>query len=510
MRVYFSEVSQAMSVQPRYETYEYTARGPRVRAQSIVECRLADWSANRVLAVQPTVVFGGAEVASGEVRYSGRLFFSVVAATAEGSLVAAERGAEFSHRAECPEAAPAFTADVQLRVEKTELRADGHALVLSAIVTAEISLFMPAQLHRLTGGEGVVCRPASLRVQRISRCAGTVSVEEEFDTDYVGDVLLHSEQIMLTRVACSAGCLEVSGELNIGVLSRREEGDPVSYERIVPFSAEIPCDEASAGLPCEARACVLSANLSASCDEEKGRCRILARIEAEVRGAVYRREELACADDAFLPGMRAAVETSRLETEEPTCSFTANERVCGTAALGGQIDFSCTLQAAALCSVQAAASVSDGEITAEGVLSAVLLCREGELERGIPVSLPFSFPVRCDRARAGDVASVSALCCGVSVRQKKEGEAEVEGTVRLFVTLSARESAPYVSAVEAGEPLPAPAGAVSIWFPAAGDTLWDTAKKLGCSPEEVQASEPGLSYPLTGAERIVVYRRKEV
>ena len=75
-----------MSFQPRYEKYEYTARGASVRAQSIVECRLADWSGNRVLAVQPSVVSGGAEVSSGEVRYGGRLFFSVVAATPEDTI----------------------------------------------------------------------------------------------------------------------------------------------------------------------------------------------------------------------------------------------------------------------------------------------------------------------------------------------------------------------------------------------------------------------------------------
>ena len=93
------------------------------------------------------------------------------------------------------------------------------------------------------------------------------------------------------------------------------------------------------------------------------------------------------------------------------------------------------------------------------------------------------------------------------LRQKKEGEAEVEGTVRLFVTLSSRESYSYVADVEAGDALPE-GSAVSVYFPAAGDTLWDTAKRLGAAPEQLQASEPGLTYPLTGGERIVVYRRK--
>lgn len=57
-----------MSVSPQYETYEYTARGPVLRAQSIVECRLEGRADDRLLAASPRVVFGGAEVLSGEVR----------------------------------------------------------------------------------------------------------------------------------------------------------------------------------------------------------------------------------------------------------------------------------------------------------------------------------------------------------------------------------------------------------------------------------------------------------
>ena len=64
-----------MNISPKYENYEYTARGARIRSQSIVECRLSDWSQNKILAVSPTVVADGAEVLSGEVRYGGKLYF---------------------------------------------------------------------------------------------------------------------------------------------------------------------------------------------------------------------------------------------------------------------------------------------------------------------------------------------------------------------------------------------------------------------------------------------------
>ena len=496
-----------MSVSPQYETYEYTARGPVLRAQSIVECRLEGRADDRLLALSPRVVYGGAEVLSGEVRYGGKLFFSAVLASPDGAVAGVERGAEFSHRAPCEDAAPAQRAEVALHVEKAEYRLEGRSLILSAIVTADIALYAPVQLRYLSGGDGVVCDRSPVRVVRTYPCEGVFAQEEEFETDYVGDILLHSEQVCLSRVVAEPGSLDVAGEVNLSVLAKKEgENEVVSYERLIPFRAEIPCDEAAGGLPCDARAEVVSANLSATCDEEHGRCRILARIELRVAGRVYRAEEVLMPRDAFCPGFGSAPVRGKVSAEEPVCAFTAAERVSGSAASDGPLAEA--LQAAALCGVQIAATVSDGSVACEGVLDAVVFGRDAE---GAPasarVSLPFAFPVRSDRARAGDRAVVTALCCGVSVRRR--GEPEAEGSLKLFVTLYGSEEGEYVSDLAVGAPADEAAGAVTVFFPAAGDTLWQVAKKLDRPPEEIGAAAPGLSFPLAGGERIILWRRKE-
>ena len=497
-----------MEITPSYAAYEYTAVCARLRSQSIVECRMADWAQNRPLAVNPSVLLGSVEVHNGEVRYGGKLYFSVVARAADGAVISAECGAEFSHKAECAEAAPACLADVRLFVEKTETRQDGRALILSAIVTAEIELLAPAQLNYLSGGEGVVCDLRPARLVRRYPCTGSTEFEEEFDTDYVGDVLAHSEQAGLTRVVAGTGVLDVSGEVCLCVLAKRAgESEAVSYERLIPFRAEIPCDEAAAGMACRARVQIGSVHLSASCDEEKGRCRILASVSVRIDGCVYGAEEVLLPADAFCPGHACRLSRTRLSFEEPLCAFTSVERVCGTAALGGKVDFSCALQAAALCRAEAAASVAEGEITVEGVLDTIVFYREGEEENSLPVSLPFSFPIRTDRAKAGGKAQVTAVACGVTVRQKTEGELEAEGTLRLFVTLYGETQAECVCELLAGD-AEAEGAAIRVYVPAAGDTLWDTAKKLGMPPEAVTEREPSLSFPLSGKERIVLYRRK--
>ena len=50
--------------------------------------------------------------------------------------------------------------------------------------------------------------------------------------------------------------------------------------------------------------------------------------------------------------------------------------------------------------------------------------------------------------------------------------------------------------------------AISVFIPKAGDGLWEISKELGASGEEITSTNPDLSFPLTGEERIIIYRQK--
>ena len=67
----------------------------------------------------------------------------------------------------------------------------------------------------------------------------------------------------------------------------------------------------------------------------------------------------------------------------------------------------------------------------------------------------------------------------------------------------------YLTRIEEGEPVETNDCAVSVFLPAAGDGLWEIAKKLNKSPEEVSSCNSDLTFPLTGKERIIVYRSKK-
>ena len=86
-----------MAISANFEQYDINSQQKFIKTQSIVECRLADWSQNKILAVNATVSLTSSESLSGEIHYGGKIYFSVLASTPEGLVTGAERAVEFSH-----------------------------------------------------------------------------------------------------------------------------------------------------------------------------------------------------------------------------------------------------------------------------------------------------------------------------------------------------------------------------------------------------------------------------
>ena len=70
-----------------------------------------------------------------------------------------------------------------------------------------------------------------------------------------------------------------------------------------------------------------------------------------------------------------------------------------------------------------------------------------------------------------------------------------------------REETKYIiTELDLGEERALPTGAVAIHIARKGETLWEAAKALGTTPENVLLQNPGITLPLSGGERVVTYR----
>ncbi len=486
------------------ETQVFRGFGKRkeVSAQTAVECRFGQ-EVETILTTHCSAVLTGADVVSGEVRYFGKAHFSIVYEDAEKHVCRAEKGVEFSAVYKDEFCYPALTARAQIFCENISVRREGASVYATALLGCDIFLYGEQSFEYLAGGD-LILRREPVKVLTAHLVSGNAEVGDEFDTDFLSDILQHAETVNLSAIDCETGILKAEGEINLCILALRG-GTLVSFERLVPFGFEIPCEQAAYGASAEVRVNVIDCTLHADADEEKGKCTITAELTLALDGCVFEETEVDAVTDAFSPAFATSLVFATAESAGVGDVVRVTERLTGKCALSGPVDFSDKFEAVTLQRAEAELVSNEGGKTVDGVAMSTLLIQGADgSHRGIELSLPFSVPFE---AGAG---SVSVLVCGMSARQKQEGEIEAEATLKITVQEKRRVFARLVANCEEGEALPVNDSAVSVYIPRAGDGLWELAKSLKKSPEEVSASNPDIEFPIKEGQRVIVYRKKTV
>lgn len=492
-----------MSLSFQKNSFTHKKKRATLLDETKVECRFPG-EIQTVLAVNATPSPLSLELNEGEAFYRGKLLLSVLYEDGEKNICRSERGMEFSHAAKNPSSAK--EGELLFSVLSVEKKREGASLYLSALIEAKIDLWEEETLTFLEDGD-LPTQKKEVSFLLSKPFDGVFEADDEFETEFLGDILLHGENVNVTECVAEEDSVSLAGEICLNLCALKEENKLISLERLIPFRATLPSEGAVSGDKCRAEVFVESAKISADVSEEKGKSLLSTEFTLRAKGIVTSEQNATIVEDAFSPE-KELLFTAREEEEETLKEpmyFT--ERVFGTALLSGKIDFTDSLVCVLLPSATAEAHSVSGEETADGVLTATLVVKNGEgMHRSLTAELPFSLPIP---KTVGEKKEVRILPCGVSVRQRKEGEAELEATLKCALFPSTLSKTRILSDVTEGEEYAKEDYAVSIYLARRGDTLWETAKRLKRLPEEVQRSNPDLVFPLEKEERILIYRQKK-
>ena len=493
-----------MSIKPQYETYRYTGEVCRLHSQSIVECRLPGSEIGSILAVTATAAPMECVAENGEVRYGGKLLVGVVYEDNDRNVCRLERGAEFFHKAENGNVTPACFAKVAFNADNVSYRREGSGLYISVIVGADIHVYGGRQLEYLTGGENVIAKTQAAEIYRTVCVSGEIEDEDEFDADYVGDILMHGENVLVTRVNAGAGQIEIEGELSVNVCVLKSENNVCSYERLIPITMQIPCDEAFGDVMASASVKVKAASIQAGVDEEKGKSKLVLSYTLAADCFLHAKEEIFTAIDAFSTQAKLTLKKEKEGGRYLTKTLKCIERVSGICSLSPALESDYTLAAAILPRAEIVCKRAENGVEAEGVLQAEVLLKgaDGGYKTS-SLSLPFMFPVDV----AGAEVEADAIVCGLNVRRKKSGETEAEATLKICLRAYENAEWTYIREIEEGEAYEEKDAAISLFALHAGEEVWDVAKRLAYDPDELVKNNPGLEFPVKEGGNILVYRQ---
>ena len=488
-----------MSLSTQSSAGAYSRRVAVIKSQSIVEIRFSGREAGEIVAVYPEVSLSSCEAGSGRVTYGGRLICTIVYADEDGKLCRMQKGAEFSHFADDGNLAPANTVLCALSCEKTQVKRDGSSYLLASVIGAEISVYSTSERTILTSAEGAVTLTENKKLYSAVTFSGESEVEDDFDCN-AEDVLIPAAKVIVTDCNVRAGMAEINGEIYLSILAVRD-GKPVCFDRVVPFKSEIACEDALLARKAVCRAEIKEISVDARVDEEKGKCGVDAVIGLSFAGTYYDEEETQVILDAFSTENQLNLTYSEENAEPCTEIKVFSERVSGLCATKARLDYTCALLAAATPKAEFVRT----ENGIEGSVSATLIYEQNGEIHSTEVNLPFTVELHGLNSLTGEM---SVAVCGVNIRQRSEGECEADAVLKISVSDSENCSVRFVSEITEGEKLNANTCAISVFVPASGDDLWSMAKKLNQSPDEIKATNPDLTFPLTGSERILVFRSK--
>lgn len=491
-----------MLIKPQYNTYRYTTELCKLKSQSIVECRLQSGEIASVLTVYAKATPEELTCSDGEVKYSGKLIVTVVYRDLDGKICRAERGAEFFHKAQNEKINAACFAKAFFNCDGIKTRREGSGFFLSVVVDAQISVYGNASVEYLTSGEGLEVRNCEKEIYKTLCVSGETEEEDGFEMEGVTDVLLHSESAHIAQAYASNGKISIMGEIHLSLCLLKDDGVR-SYERQIPFTVELPVEEWSEKMPVNAKTEIKSARLTVDVDEETNKSKVVFSAVLYSECLTYSKEEISVCDDLFSTDCELSVKTEKVGGRYLTNVQRFSERLSGNASLSLSFEGEIGLQSIVNPRVEIGfkrTTSSGGE--AEGYVEAELLFCGDDGVKATSLTFPFVFPVQ---AEEGEV-EIEGSVYGLSVRKTGE-KIEAEGSLKVMVKTYKNFDCEYVCGVEEGKPLQKKTSALSIYAPAAGDGLWEVAKKLCCKREEIVKSNPELEFPLKGGERLFVYRK---
>ena len=489
-----------MSVQPNYEELKFYGEQTFYK-QTEVECRVnASADIKNVVAVTGAAASVGEEIADGEVRYGGRVTFCVLYETAEGVPAKTECGVEFTDKYENTGASS--VGYINYTVTGAEARFVNGGYIIQAVVNAEINVNKVNTVNVLTGGDDLLCDLEEKEIKTLEESGkSALQLDDEFDLAYpVKDVLMHTATICLSEVQSGIGAIILDGTvfLSLTLLQNNEKNVIVKENRAIPFRLEAEMRSASPEMQAAAFLSLSKCAIKVVVDEEKDTSAVIASFDMDCYGSVYSGKTVRLARDAYSVKNEVGVTVSGFTNRFVTAQYGTAEKISGST----DHEFTDGAEIVAVVGerIENVGLNADNNLIS-GVISATVIEASENGYSGKRAAVPFEVPF------AGNKSTEYAICAAIeNFGYRLRNTLDFDAAIRFSVTEKVTEQYTAVSEISVGDEKTEKTTAISVYIAKGNDTLWDVCKELGVSAEVIAELNPEVTFPLTGAERIIVYR----
>lgn len=458
------------------------------------KCDIPSESVYRVLSVQGDVVITEKNFEDGKYSYYGKLNFFVCYLDSEKNLRRHECDTDFNGEIDGLDNPKLFTTAT---VERTEVDLSGIKLGLKAQVKVKTDIIYSVKTPCFDFADGIIVKKQGAEVSSYNRVSGTFALEEEISFSYpIEEVLCQKIKPIIKGVTAGVGLINVEGEavLSIIALQSGEKKDIIREERVLPFKAEIEADFAMPTDSVYLRVNKKSFKTDVFVDENSGKTDVNISASLVFEGETESHENVEVAVDAFSLTDRTREERRELNFAHFNGEYSESVSVFGAVDLGEEVNFESYTVIGSYAEV-----VSTEEDTVSGVYGVNVLLKTENGLSSKKAEVPFSYKLKENEKPL----SFTAIKPHVTISDKLEVKGEVVVTLVSMLPYSVTALTDIISVGEKKKEN----SAISVYIAKPNEELWDISKRLSVSPENLSANNKELEFPLTGKERIVVYRQ---
>ena len=448
-----------------------------------------------VLGVQAQAHLNDVQAGKDEVGVRGRVCFQVLYTQGDLTRVRSlETGCDFTHTFPLAGVTPSMRVWAGAAVQETEGIAGSGRMTLRALLDVQTEAFETTERACVTGAEDAdEAGNLQTRLQKSAYSMGTTLgqektlVREEFDLPAkleVEDVLSATASAAVSELSGGNGRTAASGTIEVRVLHRPEKaGHPmVLTVHELPFDVAIATPPPEDGTRMQATAEVV--DVMADSAESDG-SRTL-RVEAEVRVTLrqYARREVCLLEDLYsLNGPVVEPTAEQIDVHTLETETEARESTRLQVALPSDMPPIGCMLACLAQPTMTSATPSGRRLDAEGVMHVTLIYLPADSD--IPVAAhthePFvmTFPIE-----AGEDVRVQAYPIETTPGPTTSDRAELRCVLGLRAREHGVQRVRCVMEVTEHPPEKREHGFVLIW-PAAGETRWETARRLRVAQEDL-------------------------
>ncbi len=503
-----------MSFEPVFENITLHEKTGVFTEKLKVECKtgVPTESVKKIIFLSAWPYVSNTECVDGGVKFTGKVNFFLCYENVEGEVKKNECVSDIDGLIKTGENMESCRAKVIINKEKAECNLDGLHAIVSVILEAKSTVNQKKEVTYVSGGEGVFCDVTECsHLRSLGEKTTVYPVEDEYELPYpVAEVLSQKAVGTISSCQCGVGTVIVDGEVNISqiLLQLGDKKDIIKEVKTIPFRAEIEYEEVMPSFLAVASLNEKSLRTDVTVDEEAGKSVVSASILLSLTGEAFTQEEVPVIKDAF-----SLSDEIDLVKEDACCKRNKTqlvfcEKITGRTEMEelpvGAVYRLATEERVEIISTKA----ENGEITVTGTIGATALFKDDEgkifsRKTETPFETMLSVPLKDDTTYE---ISTTVKGCEQKILSLSSGELCLDVCFTVTVTENCKLS--LVKEIKCTAEKKAVDSAISVYIPLPGETLFPLAKRLNVNPSELILTNKELQFPLSGEERIVIYRQK--